>query len=435
VTRHIGYPLAEAVHLLEQSEDWSPEQMRAHQNQAFRHLVEHCYRHVPYYSDWMTTEGLAPSDFQRIEDLDKFPYLTREILRDQGDRLRAENYPEEGCQFRQSGGTTGEPIRVAVDPRARGFETGAYLRGMRWMKWQWGRPMVRLFGGSLGLSDETLWTRFRAWVLYNRFLPAFELSPDNLAEYLKVIHQARGGVLVGYASVVRNLAEYMAAEGLQGSPLESVICTAEYMPEQWRREIEKALEAPVFCYYGCGEVHSLGYECDGEEGYLVPEEHIVLEVEGDHPGKLRREGRGQACITTLYNHAMPLIRYLNGDMLELSSPREGRAHLRITDLEGRVVDQLLDVNGVKVSGTLPPHIIHETDLALWKYQVVQTGLDRLVFHYRLENGGHLSSKAKRTLECTFQKCLGEGLRVEFVEGDFETTGSGKHRFVINRLLS
>jgi len=378
---------------------------------------------------------LRPGDFQSANDLAKLPYLTRDLIRDQGARLRADNYPDRICQFRRSGGTTGEPIRVAADIRARAFEVGALLRGFEWMKCELGQPIVSLFGGSLGIDpNPNIKVWFREWLLNTRFLPAFELTRENVQDYVDAIRQAKGGVLVGYASAALNLAEYMSALGLQGSPLESVICTAEQMPDEWRSRISKVLEAPVFCYYGCGEVNGIAHECCGEEGYIVSQEHVILEIGGNNPANFQDQGHGEACITTLFNYAMPLIRYLNGDVFELQQPRHGRAHLRIAKLEGRVMDQLFRTDGQRISSVLPTHMVFRSGAPIWKYQVVQTELDRIIFHYLLRDSESLSYEMQHTLMGVLRKYLGDELQVLFMEGEFETTKSGKHRFVINRVL-
>jgi phenylacetate-CoA ligase len=383
----------------------------------------------------MRSRDLRPDDFQSASDLAKLPYLTRDIIRDQGARLRADNYPDRICQFRRSGGTTGEPIRVAADIRARAFEVAAYLRGFEWMKYQLGQPTVSLFGGSLGFdTNPNLKARLRERLLNTRFLPAFELTRENVQDYVAALRQAKGGILVGYASAMLNLAEYMSTLGLRGSPLESVICTAEQMPDEWRSRISEVLEAPVFCYYGCGEINSIGYECCGEEGYLVSQEHVILEIGGDDPANFHDQGHGEACITTLFNYAMPLIRYLNGDIFELKYPRYGRAHLRIATLEGRVMDQLLRTDGQQISSVLPTHLVFRSGAPIWKYQVVQTEPDKIVFHYMLRDGESLSCEMQHTLVGVLRRYLGDELQVRFMEGGFETSRSGKHRFVINRVL-
>lgn len=437
LSSYLGYPLGRAAKLLRNSRKWTSEEMKIHQQRSLSALLHHCYDHVPYYRDLMRSRNVRPDDFHSIRDLARLPYLTRETIREQGSRLRADNYPDNICQFRRSGGTTGEPIKVAVDDRGRAFEVAAYLRGLEWMNYQLGSPMVRLFGGSLGLKAEpNVKDKMRERVFNYRFLPAFELTPQNVNVYFETILQAKGGVLVGYASAVMNLAEYMSRSGLQGSPLKSVICTAEYLPDEWRNRISEVLGVPVFCYYGCGEVNSIAYECPGVDGYIVSEELLVLEgVADEETTKFQDMGKGLACVTTLFNYAMPLIRYLNGDVLELDRSPSESGRLRIAKLEGRVADRLVATDGHMVSGALPPHLVFKSGVPVWKYQVVQAERDKIFFHYLMSDGIALTTLMRDTLATVLRRYLGEDMKISFVLGDFEVPPSGKHRFVINRIQS
>ncbi|NCF68390.1 MAG: hypothetical protein GWP61_20700 [Chloroflexi bacterium] len=429
-----GYPAANTTSFLRDSQFWSKSELEAYQASVLRNLIEHCYQNVPYYRQVMQERGLTPEYFRTADDLAKLPYLTRTIVREQADRLRATNYPDSECEFRRSGGTTGEPIQVATNVKARAFEVGAYLRGFEWMHYKLGQPMVRLFGGSLGLPQtQSPKVMVREWLFNSHFLPAFELTPENVDDYVDVINCARQPVLVGYVSAVRNLAEYVAVKNLRVNGLKSVICTAEYMPDQWREYIGEVLDAPVFCYYGCGEVNSIAYECSSESGYLVCEEHLVLEVAGNNPTRFVSEGHGQACVTSLFNYAMPLIRYLNGDMIELTRATAGRSHKRISKLEGRVVDQLLSQEGHRVSGALIPHMVFRSGFPAWKYQVLQTEPDEVEFHYLLNGITQASREMKEQLARIFRHHLGSDLKIRFVVGGFEVPASGKHRFVINKI--
>lgn len=435
LSSYLGYPLGKAAKLLRDSQKWTAEEMRIYQQRSLSALMHHCYDHVPYYRDLMRARSVRPEDFRSIDDLARLPYLTRDIVREQGSRLRADNYPDTICQFRRSGGTTGEPIKVAVDDRGRAFEVAAYLRGFEWMQYQLGNPMVRLFGGSLGLKAEPkVKDKIREWLLNCRFLPAFELNQENVNLYVDTIRQAQGGVLVGYASAMMNLVEYMSRSGLQGSPLKSVICTADHLPDEWRARISKVLDAPVFGYYGCGEVNSIAYECSGVDGYIVSEECVVLEVAvSDDSTRFQGQGRGAACVTALFNYAMPLIRYLNGDALELDRSQCGDGRLRIAKLEGRVADRLVATDGHMVSGALPPHLVFKSGVPVWKYQVVQVERDKIAFHYLMSDGNAFTPLMRDTLATVFRKYLGEDMEISFVLGNFEVPPSGKHRFVISRI--
>ena len=434
LSSYVGSHLGNAVKLLRDSQRWDANKIEDHQLGALRQLMHHCYTQVPYYSDVMRSRGVCPEDFSSLADLAKLPYLTRDIIRHEGARLRAKNYSDEICQFRRSGGTTGEPIRVAVNDQARAFEVASWLRGLAWMKHRPGRPMVSLFGGSLGIKEHWhLKGALRKWILNERFLPAFELTPENVGHYYNVIRQAKGGALVGYASAVMNLVEYMSRQHLQGSPLESVLCTAEQMPEAWRKRISDVLEAPVFCYYGCGELNGIANECAGVDGYVVSQEHVILEATNGDPTQFGNRGKGNACITSLFNYSMPLIRYLNGDILTLQ-PRNDWGRL-IVQVDGRTGDQLIALDGHAVSSALPPHLVLKSGVPVWKYQVVQTEADKIVFHYLFRDGSPLTSDMQKVLIDVFKRHLGEKLRVCFVENDFESTRSGKHRFVINKMTT
>jgi hypothetical protein len=97
------------------------------------------------------------------------------------------------------------------------------------------------------------------------------------------------------------------------------------------------------------------------------------------------------------------------------------------------MDQLLATDGHKVSSVLPTHLVFKSGVPVWKWQVVQTEPSKIMFHYLLRNDQSLSDEMKSTLVLTMKKYLGESMQVQFVEGDFETTRSGKHRFVINKV--
>lgn len=430
-----GHPLGEAMRLTARSSAWSPERLAEHRHAAFRALMAHCYQHVPYYRAIMQERRLTPEDFRTVEDLRKLPYLTKDLIRQHARELRATNFPDAVCQVRRSGGTTGEPIAVAVNTRARAYEVACYMRGFEWMGYRRGWPLVRLFGGSLGLPKQrTLRTRIREWLLNNYFLPAFELDPDNVEEYVQAIRGARRGSLVGYSSAVYNLAAFMARRGLTVDNLSSIICTADPLPDEWRSRIQEVFSAPVYLYYGCGEIYSLGYQHPDYDGtYLVPQEHAVLEAATGHAGEFHEHGTGQTGITSLYNYSMPLIRYLNGDRYTLEGPSGVFPYQRITTLHGRTMELLVATDGHPVSGALAAHLVYMSGAPVWKWQAIQVEKDRIEFHYLVEHDGGLTDAMQKTLLEVFRKHLGADMRVDLVAGAFHVPASQKHLPVINRV--
>ncbi|WP_117213840.1 phenylacetate--CoA ligase family protein [Allorhizocola rhizosphaerae] len=75
---------------------------------------------------------------------------------------------------------------------------------------------------------------------------------------------------------------------------------------------------PVFEDYGSTETGSLGGQCPAGRVHLWAD-RFLCEVYDPDTGRIRREGRGQLVITTLYREAMPLIRYNIEDFVEVDS--------------------------------------------------------------------------------------------------------------------
>jgi hypothetical protein len=77
--------------------------------------------------------------------------------------------------------------------------------------------------------------------------------------------------------------------------------------------------------------------------------------------------------------------------------------------------------------------VFKSGLPVWKYQVVQIDRGTIIFHYLTGDGNPLNLKMQSMLGEVFRKYLGRDLKVMFEVGNFETTRSGKHRFVINKI--
>ena len=435
VSTACGLPLGRAWSLLRRAETWSRSERDAYRDAAFRRLMEHCWRNVPYYHDVMKERGLTPDSFRTVRDLARLPFLTKEDVRREGRRLRSKLHPDGDCLLRRSGGTTAEPIEIAVDRYSRAVETAVHLRGLEWMGYRIGNPMVRLFGGSLGLpATPTLRNRFQTWVLNVRTLPAFDLNSENVEVYAEVIRRSAGGALVGYGSAIAALAHHMDRRGLSAPGLAVVISTADQMQDEWRELIQTTLAAPIMEYYGCGELNSVAYQRRSASGFLIAEENVVVEAALGDPSRFCGEEmeEGDCCLTSLTNYAMPLIRYLNGDRLTLGGADDGFPHRRILRLAGRTMDYLTAADGHPVSGAICPHMVLKTGAPVWKWQIVQTSLTHLEFHYLPREGVEFDTATREQIVQVMQRHLGSDLRVNFIEGGFVVPPSKKHLLVVNR---
>ena len=97
---------------LEAIEMASRDEIAALQVERLKRTLKNVYENVPAYRKKFDAVGVAPSDFKHLDDLEKFPYTTKQDLR--------ENYPfgmfavpkEHVVRVHASSGTTGKPTVV-----------------------------------------------------------------------------------------------------------------------------------------------------------------------------------------------------------------------------------------------------------------------------------------------------------------------------------
>ncbi len=107
--------------------------------------------------------------------------------------------------------------------------------------------------------------------------------------------------------------------------------------------------------YGSEEMNCIALETPNGN-MLIMEDNVYIEVENN---KITRCGDGKAVITSLNNYAMPLIRYNQGDMINIE-PRSDD-HLYINTIYGRTCNCIKTGNGSFVSAIQLLEIISEVN--------------------------------------------------------------------------
>ena len=128
----VGYPAYHIASLLDESQWWPRQQLEAFRDAKLRRLIAHCYQHVPYYHRLMDEGGVQSSDIQSAADLRKLPVLTKDTIRAHWHELRAENIPDKATFIAQTGGSTGEPMRIAKVLYSEAWANMCYERGLSW---------------------------------------------------------------------------------------------------------------------------------------------------------------------------------------------------------------------------------------------------------------------------------------------------------------
>jgi phenylacetate-CoA ligase len=422
---------------LRESQWLSPDKMRELQAVKLHQLVRHAYRHVPYYREKMRAAGITPDDITTVEDVAKLPMLSKaDVRKHLYFDIMSDNHQKSEVLKITTSGSTGEPFVCFVDRAQLEFRWAATLRAMEWTGYRFGDRQLRLWHQTLGMTKTQVARELTdAFISRRRFIPAYEMSDENLRAFVQQIEDYQPVLLDGYAESFNFLARYLAEHGRLKIKPKGIISSAQTLPEPSRRAIEEAFGCKVFDKYGSREFSGIAYECEAHEGHHVVGEGYIVEVLKDGrpaaPGEI-----GEVVITDLNNQCLPFIRYRIGDLAEAMDQTKlcpcGRGLPRIGKIEGRVQSIIIGSKGQYVPGTFFAHVLKDYDHAIRQFQIVQEERGSIVF--KVVKGKRYADETLAEVLGVLHRFLGEDLKihVEFVE-NVDMVRTGKRLATVSRL--
>jgi phenylacetate-CoA ligase len=433
-----GRPTMRHLDALERSQWCSLDELHWIQGSALRGLIAHAYANVPYYRTLMERRGLEPRDLGSVEDLARLPLLTREAAMNAGDRRKSTAAPF--CDLKKmTGGSTGEPLRFGYDLGSEYWRQAVKLRGWGWSGYRVGDRTLYYWGPATTVTPPL---RVRAKVAADRLLKrenyvdCTNRGPSQLAAVARMLVTQRPERLICYTQAGVDLARYIIEQDLR-VPQIPVMCCAERLDVHGRNLLEAAFGPQVYETYGCREVMLIGSECEAHDGLHLSMENLIVEVlvrDGDRVRPAAYGELGEVALTDLHNYGMPFIRYLNGDLAIAGKTGRcscGRGLARISSVEGRVADTLLDARGEPVCGILFSRIFSWSEAlagAVSHWQAVQHRDGSVTL--KLEIHGNIGEAALADLRRSFGKYMkGVPVRTEVVE-HIAPGSNGKRQTVV-----
>ena len=357
------------INQIERIEKASVDELRSLQLARLKEALHICYERVAPYRGKFDTAGVHPNDLKQLGDLARFPFTTKDDLR--------QNYPfglfavpmDEIVRIHASSGTTGKPTVVGY---TRGdIET-------------WSRLMARSIRAAGGRSSDKIHVAY-GYGLFTGGLGAhyggeylgaavIPVSGGFTERQVQLINDFKPDIIMVTPSYMLAIADEFERQGLdtRASSLRIGIFGAEPWTESMRAEIESRMGLVALDIYGLSEVMGPGVaqECvETKDGLTLWEDHFYPEIIDPVTGQPVADGEvGELVLTTLTKEAMPVIRYRTRDLTRLL-PGTARTMRRMERVRGRSDDMLI-IRGVNV---FPSQI--EAVLAQEK---------RLAPHYMLE---------------------------------------------------
>jgi phenylacetate-CoA ligase len=359
----------------EEIETIGRDELEAYQLEKLKLQIKLAYEKSPYYRESFDKAGVSPEDIQTLDDIRKFPILTKHTIRERqnvkpilGDLITVDE--EKVVFISSSSGSTGAPTaspfsKVDFDEfqevESRLFWAAGmrpkdrYIHALNFSLFVGGPDVI----GAQNLGALCIWAGTipadRLLFILQEYQPNIIWTTPSYAWYLGETAKAKG------IDIKKDLA--IRTIIVAGEPGGSIPAT--------RKAIEDLWGANVHDFYGISDIFgACAGACEYHDGLHVAEDHILVEVVDEKTGEPVAEGqRGEMLLTTLRKEARPMIRFRTGDIVTYTDQKCqcGRTHKRIK-IVGRVDDMFI-CSGVNV---FPSDI-----------EVVIRGIEDLTGEYRV----------------------------------------------------
>ena len=356
---------------LEPIENASVDEIRSVQTERLKATLQRVYANSRLYKRKFDDHGVHPSDLRHLDDLERFPFTTKEELR--------HGYPFGTCcvpmnevaRIHASSGTTGKPTVVCYTKGDLDVWAGVCARSIYAAGGRAGDKVHVSYG--YGLFTGGLGAHYGAERLGCSVIP---VSGGQTEKQAQLIRDFDPDVIMVTPSYLLNICDEIDRLGIDPGALalRVGILGAEPWTDSMRRELEARLRIDAVDIYGLSEVMGPGVaqECvESKDGPTVWEDHFYPEIVDPKSGDLLADGReGELVFTNLSKEATPVIRYRTRDLTRLL-PGTSRTMRRIEKITGRCDDMLI-IRGVNVFPTaiekqilsvdgLSPHYLIEVE--------------------------------------------------------------------------
>lgn len=419
---------------LERSQWWPRHQLEDYQLQCLKKFLHHISKHVPYYKDLFVRIGFSAVEINSISELQKLPFLTKEIIRANQDALTADNAVD--ISTFNTGGSSGEPLVFLLGKERVSHDVAAKWRATRWWDVDIGDREIVLWGSPIELGAQDRMRLMRDRLFRTKLLPAFEMSEVKVRDFINTLRDFRPQMLFGYPSVLNHVAQQAEMENINMKDLgiKVAFVTSERLYAQQRETIERIFGCKVANGYGGRDAGFIAHECP-YGGMHITAEDIIVEIV-DQQGNVVPHGKdGEVVVTHLATRDFPFVRYKTGDVASLSASdcACGRGLPLLKEIHGRTTDFIVAADGTVMHGLALIYIIREIE-QIKAFKIVQESLD----HTRIEVvvNETFSEDKKGYIKREFKRRLGDAVAVDIeIVDKIYPEKSGKYRYVISKIAT
>ncbi len=401
-------------------------------DKAFITFLFH-YHNNPYYRNICDSNGFVLKDgFQWNE----VPILTKkDIQRPFEEVLTVQS--TKGLYYHNTSGSSGTPFVFAKNKSSHTKALALYLDRLKRLGIDYGTDLQARFYGIPKKGISFCKEKMKDWLAGRIRFPVFDLTDERLSEILNSFAENPFVYINGYTNSILLFANFLIRNNITLNEvcptLRFVIPTSEVCTSTHKELMKRAFGVDVFVEYGAAELDIIAME-DLNHNFILNNETLLVEILDDKNEPVKPGEVGRVIVTSLFNEAMPFIRYDLGDCVKLGV-KTTSTHHTIENVEGRVNDNIVLPSG-KISPGLTFYyivkVLFEGKPNIKEFVIHQMTLDTFEFQYVAET--EVSEVEKTKINTEIERYLESGLKVHFVKKEtLQRHPSGKLKTFVSHI--
>ena len=376
-------------------------------------LLSYSTQHVNYYRPYKT-DGTY-----RLED---FPVINKNLIMSNTPDFHSDEFNHDNLHEMSTSGSTGRPFKITQNGGKRKQVLAEILYFSGLLGYKPGKKFVYLRNLEPGFSKS----KFKQFLQNEDVIFTRKYDNKTLSDIVNKLKSLENETtILGYASTLQVLANYMHANDIKLHNIKGIISGAEAITSKTRKLVSQQFGCPVVSRYSNQEMGILAQD-NVEDHFLLNRVSYYLEILAMDSNDPVKDGEmGRIVVTDLYNYATPLVRYDTGDMGIMKRTEDGRPYL--AKVCGRKLDLLYTTKNEPISFFALDHLF-ETNYDIEQYQIIQNDRYHFILNLLMKEGKTVDEAA-----CIkgMQSVLGADCKVtvNYLE-TVPITASGKFRYVI-----
>lgn len=287
---------------------WDLRKLEKYRDKRLRKIVRYAYDFVPFYHKLFKEAKINPNEIKTANDLEKLPIVEKSEFRKQNPKkISSREYNLSSLKVVRTSGSSGTPFHLYLTANEDAWRKAIYMRANiscghkprdRWL----------VMSSPHHFHDTTDLQR-KLGIFAQTCISLFESTEKKI----DLISKINPDVLDGYSQSLLLLSKEVERQDIKTINPRIMFGNAELISAESQKYMEKVFGAPYYDQYGAAEVDRSAWQCPEKQGYHMDIDSVITEFVDKKGNQVTNGETGEMAFTSLFNFAMPLIRYKIGD--------------------------------------------------------------------------------------------------------------------------